>query len=402
MRKGLKVRKYREGDEEQINELLGLVFDRWKGKKYWEWKYKKNPAGFFPNLTWVAEDRGRIVGYFPIIPVKIRVGENTVLGAQSVDSAVHPDYRRQGIFQMLVKKTTAEAGRQNVVVTYAHSGRMSYPGYMKLGWQDFFSIPKQYKILDLGKVIKGSIWGNLISEMVSQGVFAAIGTFRKALQRKNLNSKESFLLDLLQQTLLLAVGTVFRPFIFCYPDPSPKIKGSKISEKHSFDGRVDRFWKKLSKDFKIAVEKDERYLNWRYVQNPCVEYTIFIAEKEDEVDGYIVLKCEKDEGLIMDFFSNNDEVLFGLVGKAIEFFRKKGKWIIQCWMRENLKYNRVLRKSGFFSYQWIVPLISCLEPLQGILDSVILYVSVPYGVKKKVEFLNREKWFIAMGDSDWF
>lgn len=398
----MKFRKYKEGDEKQINELLALVFDTWEGREYWQWKYKKNPAGFSSSLTWIAEDRNKIVGYFAVIPVKIRVGEDVVLGAQSVDAAVHPDYQRQGIFQALIKESMMETLREGVLVIYAHAGRVSYLGFMKLGWKDFFSIPKQYKILDLKKVIKASIWRNSTSETVSQGVFITIGAFKRALQRKNLSSKEIFVLDLLKQTLLLAAGMVFKPFFFFYPDPLPKIRGSKISEKHSFDHRIDRFWKKLPKDFEITVEKDKRYLDWRYVQNPGADYTIFFAEKEDEVDGYIVLKCEEDEGLIMDLFGNNDEVLFGLIGKAIEFFRKRGMLIIQCWMRENLQYNRVLRKSGFFSYQWIVPLVSCLKSLQGVLDSAVLYVTVPYGDKIKVDFLNKKKWFIAMGDSDWF
>src|SRR3990172_1605804 len=123
----LTIRRYVDGDEEKIFELLSCVYEGWKGKDYWYWKYKRNPAGFYSNI-WIAEDENRIVAYYALVPTKIKVRNTLILGAQSVDMATHPDYRKLGLSTTLAQKTLASAVKDGIMIVYGFPGRMSYGG----------------------------------------------------------------------------------------------------------------------------------------------------------------------------------------------------------------------------------------------------------------------------------
>jgi hypothetical protein len=59
--------------------------------------------------------------------------------------------------------------------------------------------------------------------------------------------------------------------------------------------------------------RDKEYLNWRYVDVPDVDYTIYLAEEGEEICGYIVLRCVNEEGLA----SNKSNSLFTFEGCKI-------------------------------------------------------------------------------------
>ena len=46
-----------------------------------------------------------------------------------------------------------------------------------------------------------------------------------------------------------------------------------------FDARVDRLWERLSDRFALAVRRDSRYLNWKYVEPPHVRYLGAVASR---------------------------------------------------------------------------------------------------------------------------
>ena len=57
-----------------------------------------------------------------------------------------------------------------------------------------------------------------------------------------------------------------------------------------FDARADRLWERLSPRFALAVRRDARYLNWKFIEPPHVRYTIALLRRGDEVDGYVVYR----------------------------------------------------------------------------------------------------------------
>jgi len=98
-----------------------------------QWKFARNSVG--PILGMVAVDEGQIVGQYALWPVELRLGREVVMGAQSVDTMTHPDYRSQGMFTTLANACMELAADRGVEALYGFPNSNSYPGFIrKLNW----------------------------------------------------------------------------------------------------------------------------------------------------------------------------------------------------------------------------------------------------------------------------
>jgi hypothetical protein len=90
------VRPYRDGDEPQILELLDIAYLRKHSPDYWQWKYFENPNK--KQIIVVAEYEEQIIGCSHAFHRELKIGESIHPMSFGGDSAVHPDYRKQGIY----------------------------------------------------------------------------------------------------------------------------------------------------------------------------------------------------------------------------------------------------------------------------------------------------------------
>jgi GNAT superfamily N-acetyltransferase len=128
-------RRFQPDDRGAAVSLLREIVDDWNGdwaERYWEWKFEQNPHG--AGRIWVADDEGRIAGCYIWNPVRIRLGEATFLGAQSVDAAVHPDYRRQGLFTKLARTAVDDQTTEELALVYAFPVEAAYRGQVRIGF----------------------------------------------------------------------------------------------------------------------------------------------------------------------------------------------------------------------------------------------------------------------------
>jgi hypothetical protein len=79
----------------------------------------------------VAVDGDRLVGAYTTWPVRLRVGSDVVLGAQSMDTMTHPDYQGQGIFVKLARACFEIASSRNFQLLYGFPNPLSFPGFVK-------------------------------------------------------------------------------------------------------------------------------------------------------------------------------------------------------------------------------------------------------------------------------
>lgn len=126
----------RDATPTDLDTLRVLYLQVWgynRPRQYDQWRYFTPPAGISPMS--LAVDGERIVGAYTLWPVRIRIGGETVLGAQSMDTMTHPDYGRQGIFSTLAEASYAAAAARGFQVLYGFPNPLSYPGFTKkLGW----------------------------------------------------------------------------------------------------------------------------------------------------------------------------------------------------------------------------------------------------------------------------
>jgi hypothetical protein len=120
-----------------------------------------------------------------------------------------------------------------------------------------------------------------------------------------------------------------------------------------FDARADRLWEKLAARFALAVRRDARYLNWKYVEPPHVRYTTALLRRGDEVEGYVVYRhLREPQGRvtqIVDLLADpSDERGIKTLARWVDReARLADSDKIRCYIT-NASIRRVLRRSGYF------------------------------------------------------
>jgi len=352
---GWSIREYREGDEKGILELTeavhGAVRDKEQWMRRWHWMYKHNPTG--AGRIWLAEHNDKIVGQYPLILMNLKVGDDIVQVSQNVDVMTHPDYRYQGMFSMLERRALDELEKAGVHITIGFPNDAAYPGHMKSGWFDIGVMQVLCKVFN---------WRNAIKLKVDS--------------------------EPLQRVLAIGASVVFNK-IFFRAQKRRAIVGLTINQITSFDERFDEFWTKICNQSQIMVVRNKDHLNWRYGA-PDIDYSIFIAEKDGEICGYLVLgdRIQKDVKVryIFDTLAQSEELIRCLVSRATaDCCQSKVDLIIYLFIASRT-YSQVLKRNGFIPIPFI----------EG--GHFGAYSSSKYISK---EFLSKpENWFVQVGDSD--
>ena len=131
------IREYREGDEEGIFDLCDAVYpearyDKESWMKWWHWQYKEIP--FDSARIWLADHDGKIVGQYPLIPLRFKAEDKLMTAYLSLDVMTHPEYRYQGMFSRLESRALKEAGKDGIPIAIGFPNDASYPGHVKSGY----------------------------------------------------------------------------------------------------------------------------------------------------------------------------------------------------------------------------------------------------------------------------
>lgn len=100
---------------------------------------------------------------------------------------------------------------------------------------------------------------------------------------------------------------------------------------------------------KIAVDKDQGYLWWRYRDNPAVSYRNFVIVKPDKktVSSRIMIKEFRNRVNIVDAYYANEEEEKALINFAVGFGVKKDKELLTCWCPLQSGEHIILESYGF-------------------------------------------------------
>jgi GNAT superfamily N-acetyltransferase len=90
------LRPYEAGDEVKIVALFKTVFGKDMPLPYWHWRFGKgNPWG---SSIVVAMDGDTMAAHYAVSHQPVTMFGRTFLGAQSMTTMTHPEYRKQGLF----------------------------------------------------------------------------------------------------------------------------------------------------------------------------------------------------------------------------------------------------------------------------------------------------------------
>ena len=163
--------------------------------------------------------------------------------------------------------------------------------------------------------------------------------------------------------------------------------GDNVVELEEFDDRFDHLWESVKDDYRVITKRDQKYLQWRYVQNPAEQYRILACVDAEEVLGYSVFKRYHAELQVIDILTVQDvEVGRQLVSRAAQIALENSASALSLWLNVTHPLHLALEKMGF----------SNGEPVTyfgGLLLQPDLSGTDVYGFRD---------WYLTMGDSDVF
>ncbi len=357
MDKNIVIREYREGDEVSIMKLRGLVLSGSKDMDWWVWQYKQNPAG--EPIIIVAEDgdTNEIVSHFSYIPLRMKIENNIIYAVTSVDLMVHPNYRGLGIYNKSRLKGLGIARQKGYIFEYSFPNLDMLPINRKYGIRPVFKkTPLWVKTLHFDNVVAKYLNNHGI--LTSFVKAASMGLMRVIDRSRNYQIT------------------------------------TQLREINKIDERFDTLWQEASSHHKITLVRDRAYLEWRYIKKPGTEYTIYIAEQDIQLRGYIILRIVEENGLrigwIVDILtrSKHSLVMMDLIGKAIQYFRMLKIDVILCVIPPSTYLATSIKKFGFLM----------LSRWRRQEFQIVCVVITP----KYHESLlyNPNHWYLTRGDSD--
>ncbi len=336
MEKNFIVRPYRQGDEEEIIQLLITVFKGWphfdlscSSLDYWRWKYEENPLK--KTLIAVSEIDNRIIGCTHSTPQHIKIGSKSLLCFQSMDTAVHPDFRRMGLFNKMDEQRQELLVKANANIRYSISGNPFLWAYaLKLGRIRFpRPIIVLVRIHDVKLHLKMMLTENTLMMPTENTLIKKYGYF-----------------------LLKAVNRV-RNTLTRTPSITP---GLHIEDVNRFDDRIEVFWEVIKDGYSFIQERDREHLNWRYCDSRGGDYVIKQAEEDGSIIGYIVMRVNRYRenypmGYIIDLLTLPDrlDVADALIDEAIRYFDDLKVNIIACCMVKGHPYEKLYLRHGLLN-----------------------------------------------------
>lgn len=310
-------RLVRNDDHAALLEHLQTSFDGWPSVDisvtaidHLRWKLGDGWPGDVYN--YVAELDGRIVAAQLHQLWRFKAGGRQLLACRGWDASVHPDYRGSGIMSQMRPFMIGDMPQADFLF-----GAARHPAIAKLYDRE----PRLHF---------AHRWWVLRCPF---SVREAVSTFKLRPGRS-------------LPKLVRSLGAFARWRRAGAPDSE---RSFTLRTVERFDERIDSFCRDASAPFDFAVVRTRDVLNWRYADPRAGAFTIRLAEHEDRLLGYAVLRTTRNVGYIADILAlpGRLDVVDALARDGAQQLRKPGTAAAECWLMANHPYAPVLSNAGF-------------------------------------------------------
>ncbi|MBI5251274.1 MAG: GNAT family N-acetyltransferase [Desulfomonile tiedjei] len=309
------IRSWEDEDEPALLELQRAVSGEGDltSPEFFDWQYRQNPAGR-AFIACAQEPGGMMVAQYVTIPVRLKMMGMRALGSLAVNAATHPDYRRLNLFFKCSVKAFEAQERAGVSHTFAFPTVYAYLGStQKMGFHDLGPTNLLMKLHD------------------PEALLAERGVSRQLLP---LGALGGWLLKAFQKKPQLVYD---------------------VEEVNSFDGLAIE---KLAEPARVAVDADDKFLNWRYISNPRRRYRVAVARGAGEIAGLVVYGIQKSEsgrwGVIMELMLSPTAgigIVESLMNHVFSSNVEAGCSVTLCLASPGSRKEDLLKRCGF----WIIP-----------------------------------------------
>jgi hypothetical protein len=272
----------------------------------WDWS-RRNPAADASPPYWVVREGTTLIAACPLTPVRVWVQGTEVGGAWSAGPLVVTERQRQGLGGALLRAWDREAG----VALGGGFSDATRQRLQELRWQ------KPAPLSCLVKPIS-----------------------RRALRRPTWPVAANRIVSALALPVVRFVARM-RPL------------HEEMQAVRRFDAGVDALWERVRGSLALAVRRDARYLNWKFMEPPHVRYHAAVLKRGEEVAGYVIYRhLREPQGRvtqIVDFLAHPTDAraMATLVGWVDREARLEDADKIRCYAT-HADFRRHLRRNGYF------------------------------------------------------
>lgn len=145
---------------QQQVDLFNNVFHIGANLASWSRKHLNNPL-HKRCMVMAAFDGEKIVGINSFIAMDYEYRGEIFHAVQSCDTAVDPDYRGKGIFSRMIVSATEAFKEEGVDLLVGYPNQNSFPGFLKMGWQEVQRSMKYFFPNNVKKVGREMLGKNL-------------------------------------------------------------------------------------------------------------------------------------------------------------------------------------------------------------------------------------------------
>jgi hypothetical protein len=273
---GWHARLYEPGDVVGIVALYARVFGYERTPEWWRWKFKTFPSPVETTWVAVAETDGSIIGHYPGIPVRLKLGSEIRPAIVNLDVMTAPEFRRRGIL--------------------LHLGEAANEHWRSCGYAAVVGLPNEQ-------------WGSRTQALGWTTIFP-LNWLRFPLHIGRVISRPGRLPRPLSGPARLAGEAMARAWI------RPRVKrlanegtsdGLRITNVEAAGKEFDLLWEKLQVHYDNCVVRDAAYVQWRFVTAHPIPYKVLLCSRADKPAGYIAYRTsgprDTANGFIADLFT---------------------------------------------------------------------------------------------------
>ena len=308
----------------------------------WDWA-RRNPASGVEPPYWVVREGPTLIAACALTPVRISLGGTDVAGTWGADPLVAAERQRQGLGSALLRAwdrgTSVALGAG---LSEATRGRLD-----EMRWPKPVALPCLVKPISR-RALRRPTWPVALNRFVSAITLP-----------------------------LVRVVSRDRPL------------REEVEPVRRFDGGVDQLWERLASRFDVAVRRDARYLNWKFMEPPHVRYSAALLKRGDAIDGYTIYRhLREPQGRvtqIVDLVADpaDERGLKTLIRWVDREAHVADSDKIRCYVT-HAAFRRVLRRSGYFVVK----------------SGVELMVKVNETPLAKAVAGSSDGWLFTLGDGD--
>jgi len=320
----------------------------------------------------VAEHLGRIVGHYAVIPLRMNVGSEVVMGGRAEGAVVHPNYRGNiapGFFpqrkdvrviRVLIRRIFEIAKHRGVEVIWGFPTDIALRAEVKAGYIHVpLNVTNLRMILNARRAPKALV----LRHHAHPGIKALISLLTLGLRLYGLLKTAST-----AKTISAEYGIEIHVL-------------SRLT--HEDEKELEVLWNEVvSEGNFITITRSPEFLRIRLLGNPVMPNWLLACRVHGELIGYVVVSLSTvrgvSYGIVEDMVAlrEHKNAFLKLLIEAIRFLKEKGAIYVFTWLgvgKYASWYIKALRKIGFvgrtFKKNFIVKLTTSHLDEKYVLDS---------------------------------